>query len=260
MCLASKGWKVFAGCRSDEAADELAALHSSIQPIQLDVTSTQSVREAAQAVRQAVGTTGVQGLVNNAGFGIFLPVECFPEDAWASVMDVNVTGALRCTQAFLPLLRAGEERGRIVNMSSIAGSISLPLFGAYSASKHALEAMSDALRFELNGQGIYVSIVKPGPVVTNIWDRARKGSTVTHIGGEEQKLYGHLIDKTLNLTLESEKDGIPADDVAAVVLEALTARRPRTRYVVGKGAPVVHLLRRLLPDSLFDRMINSYYR
>jgi NAD(P)-dependent dehydrogenase (short-subunit alcohol dehydrogenase family) len=127
--LASRGWRVFAGVRTQTAADDVRALNAAmIQPITIDVTSAAGVRAAADEVAAAVGDAGLQGLVNNAGLGIFLPVEAFTEEAWSTVFEVNVNGVLRSTQAFLPLLRAGERRGRVVNMSSIAGSVSFPMF------------------------------------------------------------------------------------------------------------------------------------
>ncbi|KAI8474724.1 MAG: short-chain dehydrogenase/reductase SDR [Monoraphidium minutum] len=258
--LAESGWRVYAGVRNAVAAADVAALHAGIEPLTIDVGSTESVRAAAEAVARGVGPGGLQGLVNNAGFGYFLPVECFQEDAWNEVFNVNVTGVLRCTQAFLPMLRAGERRGRIVNMSSIAGSLSFPLFGAYAGSKFALEAMSDALRFELEGQGIAVSIIKPGPVVTDIWRRGRDGSYAFEVSEEGRRLYGDLIDKTKRLTEQSEAEGIPPEDVARVVLSALTAPSPRSRYVVGTSAPALQVLRRLLPDRLFNPLISSYYK
>ena len=180
--LVARGWRVFAGVRSAADAAALAALGA--EPVSLDVGSAAGVRAAAAdvAARLGPGAPCLQGLVCNAGFGTFLPVEFFPEDAFAAVMDTNVTGALRCVQAFLPLLRgddagngggesgssgSGSEagggggsgsvasgaRGRVVLMSSIAGSVGFPLFGAYSASKHALEAMGDCLRFEVGVLG-----------------------------------------------------------------------------------------------------------
>ena len=157
------GWRVFAGVRKQGDAEALRAQGSArLTPVSLDVTDTVSISTAASAVAGAVGAAGLAGLVNNAGIVVPGPIELLPLSDLRRQLEINVVGQVAVTQAFLPLIRAG--RGRIVNMGSIAGRMATPFTGAYGASKFALEALTDALRLELQPWGISVSIIEPGAV------------------------------------------------------------------------------------------------
>ena len=166
-----RGFRVFAGVRSPSAAEKLRAKASSrLTAVTIDVTDIASIAAAVDRVAAAVGDTGLAGLVNNAGIVVPGPLEAVPIDALRRQLEVNVIGQVAVTQAFLPLLR--KARGRVVNMSSINGGLSIPCLGPYAASKWALEAINDALRQELRRFGIRVSSVVPGAISTPIWEKS----------------------------------------------------------------------------------------
>lgn len=258
--LADQGWNVYAGCRSSSAADELTALHPRITPLFLDVTSDSDVREAAASVSGTVGVSGIDALVNNAGIAITGPVETVPMDDIRQQFDINLFGVLRMTQEFLPLLRQGKAPGRIVNVSSVVGNVTLPYWSVYCASKHALESISDGLRIELQQQGIKVVLVKPGPVKTpNFW-----GRTVDHADGLRAKLsddkwllYGDEYAKFEAGYLASLEQGCTDRDVADAILAALAAAEPRARYCVGPSTGLLIGLKRALPDAAWDAFVNQ---
>ncbi|MDP7063136.1 MAG: SDR family oxidoreductase [Planctomycetota bacterium] len=258
--LAMAGIRVFGSVRSQQDADALVAATPTgaptIIPVLLDVQDTASVRAAADTIEQQLGTDGLWGLVNNAGISVASPLEYIPEDAFQLQMDVNLTGVLRCVQAFLPLLK--RTSGRVVNISSISGRVAFPMIGAYATSKYALEGLSDALRLELGVHGMEVSVVQPGSIATPIWERSRARATelLTQVPEHGITEYRQMIDQAVGTT---ENHGEEAGDpqlVANVVRHALTAKRPRTRYQVGKDAKILLFLRRwLLSDRRLDKLI-----
>ena len=252
--LDRRGFTVFATIRRAEDGEALAAEASKrLRPIFLDVTDRDSIHAAAATVADAVGEAGLDGLVNNAGIAMAGPLEAMDIERLRRQLDVNVTGQVAVTQAFLPLLRAAQ--GRIVNMGSIGGLSVIPFVGAYCASKFALEALTDALRMELKPWGMEVSIIEPGSVATPIW---RKGVAHAEASIEGQAsaetLYGTTMDRMRKVIQGTGEEGAPPQAVAEVVHHALTARRPKTRYLVGRMAHVRALLQRL-PDRLRDRLI-----
>src|SRR5215475_8847089 len=169
--LADRGFQVFAGVRNRQAGEALTTGRTArLTPIYLDVTEERSIQEAAELITRRVGDVGLAGLVNNAGIAIGSPLEVIPIDLLRRQFEVNVFGQIAVTQAFLPLLRKGH--GRIVNMGSIAGRATIPLMGPYSASKFALEALTNALRLELQPWGIPVSVIEPGATATPIWEKS----------------------------------------------------------------------------------------
>eukprot|EP00877_Chromochloris_zofingiensis_P006224 jgi/Chrzof1/1855/Cz10g23240.t1 len=259
VLLANKGWRVFAGVRSNAAAEQLAGLNDNITAVVIDVTKQDTVDASVQHISTAVGDRGLQGLVNNAGKAVLAPAEFMPLQTFKDVMEVNVVGVLRTSQAFLPLLR-GPQKGRIVNISSVAGTMALPLFGAYNASKHALEGLSDSMRYDLAAQGVAVVIIKPGPVKTPIWSKSRDVSQqlMQLLPPIAQQLYGTLIHRMSQEVQYSEENGIPAADVANIIHEALTAQRPRTRYILGNESSMHMLAKRVLPDWMWDKILLSY--
>jgi NAD(P)-dependent dehydrogenase (short-subunit alcohol dehydrogenase family) len=254
--LAELGYHVFAGARKETAAEEVERrAPGAVEPLRLDVTSAPTIAEAARRVAAAVGPAGLAGLVNNAGIVAAGPLEFVPLDEVRQQFEVNVVGALAVTQAFLPLLRAA--RGRIVNVSSVSGRIASPFLGPYSASKFALEALSDSLRVELRPWGIRVSLVEPGAVDTPLWEKslARADEIEKQFPPEARALYGEGLTAMRKLAREAAQSAMPAAVVAAAVAHALTARRPRTRYLLGTDARLAVLLRKLLPDRAWDALI-----
>ncbi len=253
--LRELGFDVLPAVRKDSDAERLEA--DGFRPLKLDVTDAASI-EAAKA---AVGEEPLAGLVNNAGIGIGGPLEYFPMEELRRVLEVNYFGQIAVTQAFLPALR--RARGRILNVSSIGGRIALPLAGPYASSKFALEAASDSLRRELRPHGVEVIVVEPGGVKTPIWEKggAKADEIQAGLPPEAEELYGELV---AAIRAETEKiatdTGLPPSAVAEVIGEAMTARKPRTRYPVGRDAKSRMLIARLLPDRLFDRLIDRALR
>lgn len=253
---ASRGMTVFAGVRDPRAGEALAAKAGpSLIPIMLDVTDEQSIAQSAEVVQRVVGEGGLGGLVNNAGIVIGSPLEVIPLAQLRKQLEVNVIGQIAVTQAFLPLLRRG--RGRIVNMGSIAGRGTIPLLGPYSASKFALEALTDALRMELQPWGIQVSIIEPGAIATPIWEKSAKEAEglEASVSEEAKVLYAEAVIRIREAIAEAAKRAIAPDAVVRAVHHALTASRPRTRYLVGSDAKLRALMVKWLPDRVQDRLL-----
>jgi len=228
--LRDRGWRVLAGVRREGTAPE------GTQELLVDVTDPPAVK-----------LDGLHGLVNNAGVAVAGPLEFLSADELRRQLEVNVVGQLRMTQLCLPALRAA--RGRVVNMGSISGLNALPLLGAYSMSKFALEAMTDSLRVELEPWGIHVAIVEPGTIRTPIWTRERPQPPP-----EALELYGPRLDAFRRLAVQRGTSGAPPEAVADAVEHALTAEKPKTRYLVGRDAKARARVERL-PDRLRDRVI-----
>jgi len=251
LALAQMGSLVFAGVRNDADAERLAHEHSNIRPLRLDVTDSMSIANAAQAVRTA--DVRLAGLVNNAGIVVAGPIEHVSESELRKQFEVNVLGQIAVTQAFLPQLRA--DRGRIVFVGSISGRISMPFVGAYSASKFALRALVDALRFELAPDGIDVVLIEPGSVKTPIWRKGRDGFE------ERWKALPSRYRRAMQAVLEQseieERTGVSTDLVTRTIVDALFATKPRTHYFVGMpariGAAIVPLLPARFRDMIFRK-------
>lgn len=262
--LDALGFRVLAGVRSE---DDAAALRSEgserLEPVFLDVTDEESVTVAAETTRRSA-PGGLAGLVNNAGMVVAGPLELLPPEAIRRQLDVNAVGPVAVAQAMLPLLRAGaggEARpvpGRIVNVSSANGRVATPWAGAYAASKFALEALSDALRMELRPWGIPVSVVQPGAIDTPIWRRSfeRAVRNLDGVAPERKELYGRTLEKLERRQGRGPSHAIPAERVARVIARALTARRPKTRYLVGREAWLAAAVAPL-PDRLRDRILGG---
>jgi NAD(P)-dependent dehydrogenase (short-subunit alcohol dehydrogenase family) len=239
--LVSSGWRVLAGVRRPGEAPD------GTEEVLLDVTAADQIRAAADLVDQ------LDGLVNNAGIAISAPLEFVSPEELRHQLEVNLVGQVAVTQAFLPALR--RAKGRIVFMGSIAGRSALPFLSPYAASKHALEAVADSLRLELRPFGIHVSIVEPGSIKTPIWARSaqRADELIAASDGELGDLYGERVAAFRKIALARGAAGAPAEKVAKVVLEALTAERPHTRYLIGRDARLRAEFERL-PDRLRDRI------
>jgi NAD(P)-dependent dehydrogenase (short-subunit alcohol dehydrogenase family) len=253
---AGQGMIVFAGVRNLKAGDPLRARGgAAIIPIQLDVTDGESIKGAAAVLERQVGGTGLFGLVNNAGIAIGSPLELIPLAQLRRQLEVNVIGQIAVTQAVLPLLR--RARGRIVNMGSIAGRGTIPMTGPYSASKHALEALTDALRLELYPWGIEVSIIEPGAIATPIWDTSLQNSQKleAEMPADRTHLYEAAAARVREAMGHASARAIPPDAVVKAVLHALTAKRPKTRYLVGRDAKLRALMLKWLPDRLQDWLL-----
>jgi NAD(P)-dependent dehydrogenase (short-subunit alcohol dehydrogenase family) len=201
----------------------------------------------------------LRALVNNAGVGVNVPVETFPIDEWRRLFDVNLFGHVAVTQALLPaLLRA---RGRVVNISSVGGKVAMATYGPYAATKFALEAVSDALRRELAPSGVQVVVVEPGAISTEMPGRAIAAANglASAMSPEQRERYGALVQAVNAQTAAHTRKCLPADTAAKVISTAVTARRPRTRYTVGRETALLSLLR-VMPDRAVDRMLAAALR
>lgn len=241
--LLTAGWTVHAGVRRAEDAP------AGTNAVRLDVTDPAQV----DALPETVGGR-LDALVNNAGIVVAGPVEALSSERLREQLEVNLIGTAAVTRAVTPALRA--SRGRIVFLSSIGGRVSTPFLGAYSASKYAVEGLADALRVELRGQGVRVVLIEPGAIDTDMWRRS--GDTVDEVADglspEHRALYGKQVAGMRKLTARMAKAAVPADIVAATIERALTADRPRARYVVGTDAKVNLALATVLPRPAFDAL------
>jgi NAD(P)-dependent dehydrogenase (short-subunit alcohol dehydrogenase family) len=250
------GFQVFAGVRKEEDGQDLQRQASSqLTPLLIDVTDPEGINKAAQTVAALVGTTGVAGLINNAGIAVGGPLEYLPIAELRRQLEINVIGQVATTQAFLALLRPG--RGRVINMSSISGRVAMPFFGPYAASKFALEALTDALRLELSPWGIEVVSIQPGAIATPIWHKSlQKGDQIVEgFPAQAQSLYGERLNRLRQTVVKTAQRGSSPEAVARVVAQALTAKRPKTRYVVGHDAQLAALFLKFLPDRWRDWLV-----
>ena len=253
--LARKGWRVFAGVRKPADAERLSAkLGESVTPVMCDITEDASVRAAGETVRAALGDVALSGLVNNAGVAVAGPLLHLPVEEMQRQLEINVTGQLRVTQAFAPLMGAGEDRdgppGRIVNISSVAGLNATPLVTPYACSKCALEALTQGLRRELMLYGIDVVAINPGPIATPIWDKAEEIDPEQYADTD----YDGPIRRILAYMLERGRTGLPPGRVARAIHRSLTAARPKLNTVI-TPEPVQQWLLGALPGRMADRMI-----
>ena len=246
--LAARGWDVIAGVRSQQDADAVTKLDPQrVSSVMLDVTSADDIAALEQSLPEQL-----DAVVNNAGIAVGGAMETLSPDEWRKQLEINVIGALAVTQAALPRLR--KSRGRIVFISSVNGRLSMPLVGAYAASKFALEAAADALRMELSPWKIRVVVVEPAQTDTDMW---RTADTMVEdleagLSPEHRGLYAKHIEGFKKMIPMSQKLAVPTEKVSAVVEEALTAKRPRARYIVGLGPKAQVALLSVMPTKARD--------
>ncbi len=251
--LASEGYQVFAGVRTEGDARHLHSAHASIFPVTLDVRNADEIAQAIAAIERGGAT--LRAVVNNAGIAVAGPLEYVPLDDFRRQFEINVFGALAVTQAALPLLR--DASGRIVFISSVSGQIAPPFVGPYAASKFALEALADSLRMELAPFGIAVCVVQPGSVRTPIWQKGRdEGSQMqARMPAQARDYYGEAIEQLVRATEREERTGIEPQVVARAVLQALRAAKPAARCAVGNPPGWQRRIATLLPERWRDRLI-----
>lgn len=227
-----RGYRVLGSVRNETDAHRLRqTLAPPFHPLVFDVCDRRAITGAAAEAKDITGGRGLACLMNNAGIAVSGPLQHLPEEEFRRQFEVNVFGVLWVTQAFLPLLGAQEgyplTPGKIINISSISGILTLPFVGPYAASKHALESLSDALRRELLLYGIDVIVIQPGPIKTPIWDKARNEKQ-WYAGTD----YAPLLKNREQLILNAEKRALPAERVARLILTVMNTKRPRTRYLI----------------------------
>ena len=253
--LAEAGYHVFAGARRPaDAPAPPPAGPGEITPLLLDVTDPAQIGAAADAVAAHTGPAGLDGLVNNAGIGVFGPLEILPIEQFRLQLEVNVTGQLAVTQALLPLLR--RARGRIVLIGSIGTRFTPPFTGPVSASKSAIATMADALRQELAPWDIGVVLIEPASIHTEAVDKLDRNAErlLREAGPEARALYEDDFRRFVGIGLARERNGSPPRVVARAVAGALTVPRPHPRYLVGKDALPMAALAALVPTRLLDAL------
>ncbi|NOY69495.1 MAG: SDR family NAD(P)-dependent oxidoreductase [Deltaproteobacteria bacterium] len=264
LYLDGMGFNVFAGVRREADGDALRINASSrLTPVIIDITDSKAINSAFEFVSKEVGNAGLAGLVNNAGINAGGLLEFLTIMEIRHLLEVNLIGHIAVTQVFLPLIRKGA--GRIVNMGSIAGIMPQPYLAPYSASKAALEAITDSLRLELKPWKIPVSIIEPGIVYTPMWDKAEAEAAIKaeKFPREAFDLYGETINGVVNILKNKKRIkmiAVSVDVVARTVARALTAKRPKTRYIVGMDARLAAFLTWMLPHRVLDWLAMMFWR
>ncbi|HEY6549629.1 MAG TPA: SDR family NAD(P)-dependent oxidoreductase, partial [Solirubrobacterales bacterium] len=200
LLLDAAGWRVFAGVRREQDAQVLRQVASDrLVPLRLDITSQEQISAAAQEIAETVGSSGLDGLVNNAGVVMLGPVETLPLEDFRWQIEVNLIGQVAVAKELLPLLR--QAKGRVVFVSSVGGRVSYPFGSAYHASKHGLEVVADCLRQEVRQWGIGVSVIEPGAIDTPIWERGTENAErlAAQAPGEHARLYANTLDRMMGV-------------------------------------------------------------
>lgn len=256
-CLARKGYRVFGSVRKPADSQGLEAeLGERFHTLVFDVCDTQSIKAAAEQVSKIVGDDGIGAIVNNAGLALFGPVELLGDDAFEHIMKVNVLGTRFVTNAFLPLLRIGNEKERgakIVNISSLSGIFNTPMNGAYCVSKHAMESLGEIYRRELFGEGIDVVSIRSGPIQSEIWRKNLDESKAY-----EETTYAKMADKTHKIMENAKQSALPPIVIADIVLDIIEGRKKKTSYHVGAGSRISQIFASsLMPKRLADKLVHN---
>jgi len=253
--LLQRGFRVFGSVRKQADADRLSGeFGANYTPLLFDVTDEAAVLAAARKVRAALGGETLSGLVNNAGIAVPGPVLELAADEFRRQIDVNVIGPIIATQAFGPLLGSDPSlkgpKGRIVMISSVAGKNGNPLMSAYSTSKHALEGLSESLRREMMLFGIDVIIVAPGAVKTPIWAKAEE----VDFSAYRNSPFFPALERIRQFMLQLGENGLPPEQIAERIADALTSTNPRVRYQITPNS-LRYLVTAMLPKRMVDRII-----
>jgi NAD(P)-dependent dehydrogenase (short-subunit alcohol dehydrogenase family) len=251
--LDRRGFHVFAGVRKAEAGERLRAKSTGrLTPIFLDVTDHAQIAATAKQVRERTAENGLAGLINNAGIAVSCPMEILPITEFRRQLEVNVVGQLALIQAFIPQLRLC--RGRVINISSVNGAVAAPYLGPYSASKFALEAVSDALRIELRRWGIKVIVVAPGAIKTPIWEKSAimADKLAEGVSPEGVKLYEEDLDRWRKAVEKMAEAADPVEKIVEKIVLALTAPRPRARYYLRFSQRFMCRGLKTVPESIRD--------
>jgi NAD(P)-dependent dehydrogenase (short-subunit alcohol dehydrogenase family) len=254
--LIQKGFHVFGSVRKQADADSLLKeFGDKVTPLIFEATDVAAVKEAADKVKSIVGDTILSGLVNNAGVAVTGPMMHMPIDEFRYQMEVNTVGPIITIQAFLPLLGAVnppiENPGRIINITSMAGVRAAPFFGPYSASKHALEAISGSLRQELMLYGVDVIIIGPGAVATPIWNKAKQVDNSQYDNTDYKQSYKKMND----FMSAMGPQGIPVEKVGELVHHTITTDKPKVRYAIAPNMLTDWIIPQNLPKRVLDKII-----
>jgi len=255
--LTKASYTVFGSVRNEDDAKRLQAeLGKNYHPLIFDVTDSNAIQVASEYVTKVVGDNGIDALINNSGIALGGPILELPVDVFRKQFEVNVFGLIAVTQAFSKLLGAYKgsyHQGKIIMISSVAGKRSYPFVGPYSASKHALEGMSDALRRELMLYGIDVILVEPGPVKTDIWKKTPDPENNIFL----QSDFESALRRFNSIIKQFEKKGLDADIIAKRIEKIIISNSPKTRYVLSPNKLRDHILPGLLPDRWLDKAMSK---
>ena len=256
--LARRGFHVLAGVRRDRDADAIRG--PGIEPLIIDITNPDHIRALATRVHGDPQGRAVRALVNNAAIAVNAPVEAFAIEEWRRLFEVNLFGHIAVTQILLPALI--RSKGRVINISSVGGRIAMATYGPYAGTKFALEAVSDSLRREIAPFGVHVVVVEPGAVRTEMAGGAiaTAHELASAMTPEQSQRYGRLVQAITAQTASFTESGLPAEAAAKVIAKAVMARKPRTRYTIGRDAALLTLLSRILPDRILDRVFAAALR
>ncbi len=252
--LARRGFHVLAGVRKQEDADRIAG--ESIEPVIVDITDEQQVAALSDRVTSDPRGRSLGALVNNAGVAINAPAETIPLAEYRRHFDVNFFGHVAVVQTLLPALIADGD-ARLVNISSIGGRVAFPTYGAYAASKFALEGFSDVLRREVARQGVKVIVIEPGTVATPMWDKgiATMDQLADEMTADQHARYDDLVAAMQKQARQQAGSGTTPFQAAKVIADAIQSPKPRTRYLVGRDAKLLAGMTGLLSDHIVDRFV-----
>ena len=251
--LARRGFHVLAGVRRGTDAEALRA--TNLEPVMLDITNETEIAALVARIADDPGRRPLRALVNNAGVAVNAPVEVLPLSEWRRLFDINLFGHVAMTQALLPALI--ESRRTIVNISSVGGKVAMATYGPYAGTKFALEAVSDALRREVGPLGVKVIVVEPGAVTTGMLGQvAARGERITsEMTAGQHGRYATLMHSVIAQVQAAVPKGVPAEEAGRVIADAITSKRPRARYTVGRDAAIIVRLARFLSDRALDSLL-----
>ena len=258
--LISKGYGVFGSVRKQDDATRLkSAFGEKFIPLIFDVTNEQAVLESVETVKSKLTSTDeLVAIVNNSGIALGGPIQYLPTDVYRKQFEVNLFGVVTVTRSYLKLLGAykgSSHHGKIIMISSVSGKRSYPFVSPYTASKHALEALSDSLRREMMLYGIKVVIIEPGPIKTPIWDKTPPVEDNPFLGTDYEpalrKFYGQMVTK-------GKVEGLPVEKVGSLIEKVITAKNPKTRYVITGRKWLDFILPGILPDRWLDKLFAKF--
>ena len=255
--LTKAGYTVFGSVRNEDDAKRLQIeLGENYHPLIFDVTDASAIEESAEYVTKVVGDNGIDALINNSGIALGGPILELPVDVFRKQFEVNVFGIVTVTQAFSKLLGAykgSNHSGKIIMISSVSGKRSYPFVGPYTASKHALEGLSDSLRRELMLYGIDVILVEPGPIKTAIWDKAPTPDDNPFLGTD----YEESLRIFYKQVVVKGKQGLESDSVARLINKIIESKKPKSRYVISANKLRDYYIPGLFPDRWLDKIMSK---
>ncbi|MBL6081203.1 SDR family oxidoreductase [Belnapia sp. T18] len=251
--IAKRGFHVLAGVRQAKDAD--AIRDANLEPIILDITDEAAITALVKRVAEDPERRPLRALVNNAGMAVNAPVETHPLSEWRRLFEVNLFGHVAMIQALLPMLIA--SRGTVVNISSIGGKVAMATYGPYAGTKFAIEAVSDALRREVEPLGVKVIVIEPGAVTTEMLGQVdvRGERIIGEMTTEQRGRYATLMHSVISQAKASIPGGAAPGEAGRIIADAITSTRPRTRYTIGRNTAILVRLTRLLPDRMLDRIL-----